>query len=316
MTEPDMSALRPNKGKKLLKQTSFGKFARYPVRTHVVKKGDDLKEIMDKYVKPYLMEGDGIFLSEKMVAISQGRAWPIDEIKVSPMARFLVKFVTKSPYGIGLGSPYTMELALRDIGFFKIFIGCICAAFTKPFGIKGVFYRVVGPKARSIDGPGEYVIPPYNKWAKMAPLEPDKVCRELAEHTGCYVIMLDANDIGLEVLGSSTKEVTLKMARELFGDNPLDQSDQQTPIAICRKVPDDMEEPVYPEAEEKPAAEHEQSDENADPASQDAPSKEENSAAGDAVAQPQEKPSEENKEHPEDETPCDEKPQDEGSPEK
>lgn len=245
MSTPDMSALRPNKGKKLIVQTDDGKYARYPVKTHVVVKGDDLKDIMDKYVRPYLCEGDGIFLSEKMVAISQGRAWDIDEIKPSWWARFLVKFVTKSPYGIGLGSPYTMELAIRDVGLPKILLGCICAAFTKPFGIKGVFYNVVGPKARAIDGPGEYVIPPYNHYAKMAPLEPDKVCKELAEYTGCYVVILDANDLGLEILGKSTDEITLKKARQMFGDNPLDQSDQQTPIAIARKMPDDAEEPVY-----------------------------------------------------------------------
>ena len=58
---PDMSSLKPNKGKKLVINTDFGRFARYPVKTHVVVKGDDLKEIMDKYVKPHLTEGDGIF---------------------------------------------------------------------------------------------------------------------------------------------------------------------------------------------------------------------------------------------------------------
>lgn len=245
MSLPDMSALRPNRGKKLIAVTDKGKFARYPIKTHVVKSGDSLFEIMDKYVKPYLAEGDGIFLSEKMVAISQGRAFPIDEIKVSWLAKFLVKFVTKSPYGIGLGSPYTMQLALQDIGFPLIFLGCICAAFTKPFGIKGVFYNVVGMRARAIDGPGEYVIPPYNKYAKMAPLKPNKVCKELAEYTGCYVVMLDANDLGLNILGNSGKEVDLKLARQMFGDNPLDQSDQQTPIAIARKMPDDYVEPDW-----------------------------------------------------------------------
>ena len=86
MATPDMSNFKPNKGKKLIKETSFGKFARYPVKTHVVKKGDDLFELMDKYVCPYVQEGDGIFLSEKMVAISQGSAWHFDEIKVSPLA--------------------------------------------------------------------------------------------------------------------------------------------------------------------------------------------------------------------------------------
>ena len=231
-----MSSFKPNKGKKLIKETSFGKFARYPVKTHVVKKGDNLFEIMDKYVMPYVQEGDGIFLSEKMVAISQGRAWHIDEIKVSPMAKFLVKFVTKSPYGIGLGSPYTMELALRDIGFPKIFLGCICAAFTKPFGIKGVFYNVVGPKARSIDGPGEYVIPPYNQYAKMAPKNPDKVARQMKEKLGNEFIVLDANDLNVDILGKSSKSLDDNFLKALFKDNPLGQSSQQTPIAIVRKA--------------------------------------------------------------------------------
>ena len=53
MSTPDMSSFRPNRGKKLIVSTDFGKFARYPVKTHVVVKGDDLKEIMDKYVNQY-----------------------------------------------------------------------------------------------------------------------------------------------------------------------------------------------------------------------------------------------------------------------
>jgi F420-0:gamma-glutamyl ligase-like protein len=251
MSTPDMSSFRPNRGKKLIVDTDFGRYARYPVKTHVVVKGDNLKDIMDKYVMPYIVEGDRIFLSEKIVAISQGRAFHIDDIKPSWLARFLVKFVTKSPHGIGLGSPYTMELAIRDCGVPIILWGCICAAVTKPFGIKGVFYNVVGTRARAIDGPCEYTLPPYNNYAKMAPLEPDKVCKELAEHIGCDVVMLDANDLGVEVLGKSTNAVTLQMARQIFRDNPLDQSDQQTPIAIAREVPDDMEEPVFEDASVK-----------------------------------------------------------------
>ncbi len=245
MTTPDMSALRPNKGKKLLAKTDEGTFARYPVRTHVVMKGDDLKGIMDKYVKPYLVEGDSIFISEKIVAISQGRAYKLEDIKPSKLAKFLVKFVTKSPHGIGLGSPYTMELAIRDCGVPLILWGCICAAVTKPFGIKGVFYNVVGTRARAIDGPCEYTLPPYNNYAKLAPLNPDKVCKELAEHTGCEVVMLDANDLGLEVLGKSSDKISLSLARQMFGDNPLAQSNEQTPIAIARKVDDDMQEPTF-----------------------------------------------------------------------
>ncbi|HHW45717.1 MAG TPA: F420-0--gamma-glutamyl ligase [Clostridiales bacterium] len=247
----DISCLKPNPDKKLLIDTDYGKFARFPVRTHLVVKGDDLKEIMDKYVRPYLQPGDSIFLSEKMVAISQGRAFPISEIKPSWLARFLVRFVYKSPYGIGLGSPYTMELALRDIGVPLILFGAFCAAITKPFGIRGVFYRVVGNRARAIDGPGEYVIPPYNKYAKLAPLKPNKVAKELSEYLGCDVVIVDANDLGVEILGKSRRDIELRMVRQIFKDNPLCQSAEQTPIAIVRKMPDDAVEPVF---DDKPAA--------------------------------------------------------------
>ena len=101
----DMSALKPNEKKSLEIETSGGTYQRYPVKTHVVMAGDSLTEIMDRYVKPYLEQEDMIFISEKIIAISQGRAFDIDEIKVSPLANFLCKFVYKSPYGIGLGSP-------------------------------------------------------------------------------------------------------------------------------------------------------------------------------------------------------------------
>lgn len=234
----DMSAFKPNAGKKLVVETDWGKFARYPVKTHVIMKGDDLKEVLDKYVRPFLVDGDIIFMSEKIVAISQGRAWDIDEIKPGRWARFLVKFVSDSPYGIGLGSVYTMELAIRDIGLPKMLLGCVCAALTKPFGIKGVFYNVVGPKARAIDGPCDCTIPPYNHYAKLCPAEPDKVAKELSEHIGHDVVIIDANDLGVQILGNSSDNITLKMARQMFCDNPLDQSAQQTPIAIARNVTD------------------------------------------------------------------------------
>ena len=124
----DMTALRPNPEKKLKIETKWGTYCRFPIKTKVVYKGDVLTELMDEYVMPFVKEGDMIFISEKIVAISQGRAFDIDEIKPSRLAKFLCKFVYKSPYGIGLGSPWTMELALRDVGAPKILFAAFCSA--------------------------------------------------------------------------------------------------------------------------------------------------------------------------------------------
>ena len=231
-----MDNLKPNEGKELKISTPYGDFLRYPVRTHVVVSGDSIPKILDDYVRPYIQTGDMIFISEKIIAISQGRAFDIDDIEVSKLANILCKFVYKSPYGIGLGSPWTMELAIRDIGVPKILFAAFCSAVTKPFGVRGVFYKIVGDKGRAIDGPCDYTLPPYNHYAKLAPKDPDKVAAQLEKHIGCKVVVMDANDIGREILGVSDPSINIDMCKEIFRDNPLGQKSQQTPIAIIRKT--------------------------------------------------------------------------------
>ena len=223
-----------NEGKKLAIEIDGVSYLRIPVKTHVVMREDDLFEVLDKYTKELRQPGDIIFVSEKVVAITQGRAFPISEIKPGWFARFLVKFVYKSPYGIGLGSPYTMQLAVEDVGVPRLLLGCAAALVTKPFGIRGVFYKVCGPRAYAIDGPCDCTIPPYNRYAKMAPKNPDKVARKLKEKLGNEVIVLDANDLNVDILGKSSKDLDVKFLKALFKDNPLGQNSQQTPVAIVR----------------------------------------------------------------------------------
>ena len=74
---------QPNEGKQLVIETAdYGRLARYPVRTHVITKDDVLEDVLDKYVKEYVQAGDTIIMSEKIVAISQGRAFPISAFSV------------------------------------------------------------------------------------------------------------------------------------------------------------------------------------------------------------------------------------------
>lgn len=238
-----MEGFTPNSGKNLVIDTNFGRYERYPVKTPVIQTGDDLKALLNELVKPYLIDGDMIFMSEKIVAISQGRAFPIDEIKPSRLAKFLVKFVYKSPYGIGLGSPWTMELAIREVGRVRIVCCAIISGVCKLFGVRGVFYNMLGEKVRAIDGPCDCTLPPYNTYAKMAPARPNEVARELtAEMDGHRVIIIDANDIGVNILGKPDSEFPDEQLAQIFADNPLGQSHEQTPVAIVRRViPDDTE---------------------------------------------------------------------------
>lgn len=233
----DITVCIPNEGKSLEIETrDYGRVIRYPVKTHVVMSGEDIFALMDRYVMGRVKSDDYVFISEKVIAICQGRAYDIDELKPRRLAKLLSRFVYQSPYGIGLGSPWTMELAIRDVGIVRILFAAFCSAITKPFGMRGVFYKIAGMKARAIDGPCDCTIPPYNHFAKMAPAKPNQVAESLSQYIGCGVVIIDANDLNVEVLGKSSRNISDSFCRQAFHDNPLGQSAQSTPIAVVRRL--------------------------------------------------------------------------------
>jgi len=211
-------------------------YARAPVRTRLFASGDSLVDgLVDALGDVELVPGDVVAVSEKAVAISQGRSYPVGDVQARPLARTLSRFVGRTASGIGLGIPATMELAIREAGEARILGATAAAAVTKPFGVKGVFYRVAGPAVRAIDGPTRGTIPPYDGHAKMGPADPEGVARDLARALGVGVAVIDANDIGVNVLGVSSG-VDSAVVQSLLRDNPLGQGAQQTPVALIRPV--------------------------------------------------------------------------------
>ncbi len=211
-------------------------YARVPIRTRLFVAGDDLAAgLSDALTATALEPDDVVAVSEKAVAICQGRSFPVEEVHARPLARLLARFVGRSASGIGLGIPATMELAVREAGAPRILVATLAAAVTKPFGVKGTFYRVAGPAVRAIDGPTRGTIPPYDGHAKMGPNDPEGVASALATALGVRVAIIDANDIGVNVLGTSA-HVDAALVESLLRDNPLGQGAQQTPVALLRPV--------------------------------------------------------------------------------
>jgi F420-0:gamma-glutamyl ligase-like protein len=230
-----LSELIPNEGKMDLMEVDGVAYLRLPIKTHVITENDRIADVVETYAKPYLQEGDIVFLSEKSVACSQKRAVPLSEIKPRPLAKFLTKFVYKSPYGIGLGIPETMEMALRECGTLRILFAAACSAVGKLFGKRGWFYKIAGYKAESIDGPTPYTLPPYNTCVVLGPEDPDKVAAEIKARIGNSVAIVDVNDLQGKVLGASDPTVDRALIPRILKDNPLGQSSQQTPIGIIRR---------------------------------------------------------------------------------
>jgi len=225
-----------NAGKALEIQIDGASFQRIPSRTRVVMPGDDLDAFITEYAPEVVASGDILFVTEKIVAITQGRSYLVEEIQPRRLALFLSKYVTRTPYGIGLGMPETMEMALRECGTPRILFAAAVSAVTKAFGRKGDFYRIAGDKARAIDGPTSGTIPPYNKAVVLGPSRPREVARHLQTllTAGVEVAVVDINDLGGNILGSTLDAAGEKRLVRILGDNPLGQGHQSTPLGVVR----------------------------------------------------------------------------------
>lgn len=230
--------LEANEGKSAILEKGGAKYERLPIRTHVITEKDDICEVAEKYAKPHLIPDDILFVSEKAVACSQGRAIPLDDIKPRRLAVFLSKHVTKTKHGIGLGIPETMEMALRECGTLRILFAAFISVIGKLFKQKGWFYIIAGRKAASIDGPTSGTIPPYNKCVVLGPDRPDRVAVAISERLGCRCIIVDINDLGGNVLGVSDSTLSRESLASLLADNPLGQGHQSTPMGIIRAIAD------------------------------------------------------------------------------
>ena len=244
-----------NEGKQLdlVSEADGRTWRRLPLQTALVARGDDVERIARERVEAFaasLPEGvvpDGapwyFVISEKIIAITQGRSWFTWEIRPRRSAKVLSRFVSRTPAGIGLGDPTTMELAIREVGLPRVVAASAVGAAGKVIGKRGLFYEVVGANVRAIDGPTPYSAFPSNVSAKLPPKDPDAVSARIsaairgadipAALRDAFVgtVVMDANDIGRNVLGSDV-QVPHEQLEATFADNPLGQGRQRTPLAI------------------------------------------------------------------------------------
>jgi hypothetical protein len=231
-----------NPGKKIEIDVDGVTYLRLPVRTRLITMKDtDIMLLLEEYVAPYLQPNDIIFISEKALTVTQGRIVDISEIHPTPLARFLARRVgnnygSSNFRGFGHGTALAMQLFLEEAGYPRLIFAAAVSAITRPFGIRGMFYRICGKRAKSIDCPMSFLILEYAHAAKLAPHDPDGAARHIKERFGHEVVVLDANYRGAFSLGKSTRMISEHFIGKLFRDNPLGQSDEMTPFAIVRKV--------------------------------------------------------------------------------
>jgi F420-0:gamma-glutamyl ligase-like protein len=228
-----------NPGRKI-EITAMGKqFNRFPIRTHYVQVGkDNYIDLVKKYIVPNYQEGDIVSISEKVISICEGRVVYKKDVKVTPLARFLSKFVHGSvSVGLHLAIPEKMQVAIDQVGAPRILLAAACAAVTRPFGRHGVFYQVAGRQAAGIDGFESDGFQDYFNMAILCPEDSDEVCEKIYEQTGVRCMIVDANDLGVEILGIEKGiPYTVEQLKSLIRDNPASQNAECTPFILIRSA--------------------------------------------------------------------------------
>jgi hypothetical protein len=199
--------------------------------------GENLETLLNEFVKPHYKKGDWVMLSEKIISISENRVRHISSVRVTPLARFIMKGVRKHKNMTAWAKPEKIQLAIEEAGIYRIIPAMLLGGVGKLFGIRGIFWIIAGNRVSEIDGFIPEDMYPYTEWAVLPPFDPQGVCDILEEKLDMPVVTADANYINVKVLGVS-KGVGLdkRTVRLITLDNPLGQGNKMTPFVLVRKV--------------------------------------------------------------------------------
>ncbi len=212
-------------------------YLRHAIKTKFINTKDNYIDIMKEYVSNFYQEGDIVSISEKIISICQNRIIKREDIKIGKWAKFLSKFAChQNRGGYGVGMTINMQYAIDNVGLLKVIIASFIAGITKIFGIKGVFYKIVGMEVSGLDGFYDGAWDEYKDIGIEIPSNPNLVCNEIKNKLGITCMIVDSNDFGQVILGKSN-DIKLKdnILREMIKDNPAGQGKQRTPIILIRK---------------------------------------------------------------------------------
>lgn len=225
-----------NEGKSVEIEISGDIYSRHAIQTRFITADDDYIDIMEEYVAGVYQQGDIISISEKIISICQNRTIKREDIRIGRLAKFLSKFACPaSPKGYGVGVPIKMQYAIDKIGLPRILLASVTGGLFKAFGIKGVFYKIAGIEVSGLDGFYDGAWEEYRDIGIEIPYDSAAVCNEIKNKLGISCMIVDANDLGQEILGKSDDIKTKdKILKRMIRDNPAGQGQQRTPIILIR----------------------------------------------------------------------------------
>jgi hypothetical protein len=201
-----------------------------PVRTRLVRAGDDLIAIVTGAVTGIARRGDVIAVSETALAIAQGEYVRAEYVRPTPLAYALSR---RAGALATVNQPESMQLVIDRAGRSRVLYATLAHVVGRALGRRGAFYEVMGEALTAIDG-YTGTMPPFERAIVFAPREPDAFAQSVFERVATACAVVDVNDLEkVKVLGASRGVDRAALARALL-DNPHGNGDEQTPVVVLK----------------------------------------------------------------------------------
>lgn len=214
------------------------RYDRYAIKTHFVEVGEDQAELIRKYVLPISRPGDVLSVTAKVMAMCTRNVKTKDEVKLGFFAKFMARFAGINSTGVGMHEPYKLQLVIDMCGLPRVLLAAFVSAVTRPFGIKGLFYKICGKGVGGIDG--FYFRSSFDRYKSLALINPDnpvELCNAMTKETGIPTVIMDANDIDQNQLGKCDGfPLTDDEIQDAMKDNPSGQGGELTPLILIRPL--------------------------------------------------------------------------------
>lgn len=195
----------------------------------------DLASVFRQALGSRLESGAGTaFVTEKVAVVALGATVDASTVKVGRIAKVAAKFVRPLGDDVSQNVPTRWQFVANRIGMPRFLFACLAAGVTRPFGVRGTFYKIAGPEARDLDGMhGRYAQTLVPRLAEARALE---IVNELASELGTPVAIVDVNDRSGTIRAVSRGGLPAAELLSVLSDNPMGQRYQSTPVGWIRPL--------------------------------------------------------------------------------
>ncbi len=215
------------------------RYQRFAIQTHFVERRESQIALVERYVLPLYQPGDVLAFGAKVMAMCTDSVREKKDVKPGFWANRLWRFAGINHTGVGMHEPHKLQLVIDLCGLPRVLTAAAVSAVTRPFGVRGLFYKICGQGVGGIDG--FYFRSSFDLYKELALINPDQpvaLCNEIEQALQLPVVLMDANDIEQNQLGKSDGcPLSDAQIQDALGDNPFGQGDELTPLILIRPLP-------------------------------------------------------------------------------